>query len=213
MEPFLALITPYGGTAPPQPPLGIWGPNDPRPTPPIAGPGRPPGWGMANDPGYGHPIPPGYWGPNDPRPTNPIAGPGRPPWWGMANDPGYGFPLPPPGYWGPNDPRPTNPIAGPGRPPWWGMNQDPGYGFPIFLPPGGPVDPGYSPPWATPTPPTDPGYSPPWAQVPDLPDTLPPAQGSGGEPVPVVWKTGWTPTTGWVVVGIPTGPVPTPSKS
>jgi hypothetical protein len=69
--------------APPTPPLVIWGPGDPRPTVPIAGPGRPPNWGMANDPGYGievTPIPPQIWGPTDPRPTVPIA---EPPWgWG-----------------------------------------------------------------------------------------------------------------------------------
>jgi hypothetical protein len=191
-------------------------PIDPgaHPAHPIA-PGGGGYWGQANDPGYGIEVnPPGFWGPNDPRPTNPIAGPGRPPGWGMANDPGYGVPLPPLGFWGPNDPRPTNPIAGPGRPPWWGMAQDPGYGIPIFLPPGGgPVDPGYSPPWAQVKPPVDPGYSPPWAQVPDLPDTLPPAQGSGGEPVPVEWKTAWSPYTGWVVIGVPTGPTPTPSAA
>jgi hypothetical protein len=59
----------------PLPPY-IWGPGDPRPTNPIAGPGRGPNWGMANDPGYGIEVgsPPGIWGPGDPRPTNPIAG-------------------------------------------------------------------------------------------------------------------------------------------
>ncbi len=46
--------------------------------------------------------------------------------------------------------------------------------------PPGPVDPGYSPPWAQVPPghipggPVDPGYSPPWAQVP--PGTTPPVQ-------------------------------------
>ena len=47
------------------------------------------------------------------------------------------------------------------------------------MPPQGPVDPGYSPPWAQA--PVDPGYSPPWAQVPArpahpivLPPDLPP---------------------------------------
>jgi hypothetical protein len=54
---------------------------------------------------------------------------------------------------------------------------DPGYSPPwAQVPPGGqgggPVDPGYSPPWARPRPPggpVDPGYSPPWAQVPGGP--------------------------------------------
>jgi hypothetical protein len=53
------------------------------------------------------------------------------------------------------------PIVGP---------VDPGYSPPwAQVPPGGqgggPVDPGYSPPWAQIRPPVDPGYSPPWAQV------------------------------------------------
>jgi hypothetical protein len=101
---------------PAQPPLGIWGPSDPRPTNPIAG------W----NPGTGTfpPMPPlGFWGPNDPRPTNPIAG------W----DPAHGtwpIPQPPLGMWGPGDPRPTNPIAG------W----DPGTGtFPPWIPPQIPI--------------------------------------------------------------------------
>src|SRR5580765_4501151 len=76
---------------------------------------------------------------------------------------------------------PTNPIAGPGRPPWWGMAQDPGYGIPVG--PGGPVDPGYSPPWARP--PVDPGYSPPWARPqPPYPDnTLPGQQPHPSHPI------------------------------
>lgn len=57
------------GTPPPrpqpQPPLGIWGPTDPRPSHPIAGvPGQPPL---------------GIWGPTDPRPTPPIYIPIMPP--------------------------------------------------------------------------------------------------------------------------------------
>lgn len=159
--PFLALITPIGGS---EPPLSIWGPTDPRPTPPVAGPGRPPWWGMAQDPGYGVPLPPlGTWGPNDPRPTPPVAGPGRPPWWGMAQDPGYGVPLPQPPLiiWGPGDPRPTLPISG------W----DPTTGA-----------------WPKPLPP----------EIPNGPK--------------IEWKAIWTPQTGWAVIGIPTGPTPTPSK-
>lgn len=45
----------------PDTPPGIWGPNDPRPTPPIYLP--PPGSGLP---------PLVIWGPNDPRPTPPI---------------------------------------------------------------------------------------------------------------------------------------------
>ena len=166
--PFLALITPIGGGNE-QPPYPSQGPG--FPTNPIAGPGRPPGWGMANDPGYSPP-----WA--TPQPPYPSQGPGFP----------------------------THPIAGPGRPPGWGMANDPGYGHPQY--PNIPSHPIYFPPG-----PIDPGYSPPWAQVPDLPPTIPPAQGAGGEPVPVEWKTGWSQQTGWVVVGIPTGPVPTPSST
>jgi hypothetical protein len=59
-----------GGPIVPQPPLGIWGPTDPRPGNPISGiPGLPGGPGQQ----------PGIWGPTDPRPFNPISGiPGLP---------------------------------------------------------------------------------------------------------------------------------------
>lgn len=57
---------------PVQPPLGIWGPGDPRPTLPIAG------WnpGTGTFPPFTPPVQPplGIWGPGDPRPTLPIAG-------------------------------------------------------------------------------------------------------------------------------------------
>lgn len=54
---------------------------------------------------------------------------------------GGGPAQPPLGMWGPSDPRPTNPIAGwnPGTGTW--PTPPTGSG-------GGPVDPGYSPPWA-----------------------------------------------------------------
>ena len=112
----------------PQPP-GIWGPNDPRPTPPINlppwYPGQPPGiWGGGNVPmpsppianapgvpGY-NPNPPGIWGPTDPRP-------------------GWGLPGTPPGVWGPPGPWPTPPIH---LPPGWN--------------PGGPDGPSVTPPAA-----------------------------------------------------------------
>jgi hypothetical protein len=33
-----------------------------------------------------------------------------------------------------------------------------------------------------------------------------------GEKPPVIeWRTAWSPATGWVVVGVPTVPVPTPA--
>src|SRR5262252_6370929 len=52
------VYPPAGGGPPP----GIWGPTDPRPTPPIAMP-----------PGGGAQPPLVIWGPDDPRPTNPIV--------------------------------------------------------------------------------------------------------------------------------------------
>ena len=189
MQPFLAMITPIGGTEPPQPPLGIWGPSDPRPTNPIAG------WksGHRYLSARSIPQPPlGMWGPNDPRPTNPIAG------W----NPGTGtFPTPPTQpplvIWGPGDPRPTLPIAG------W----DPGTGN---FPGGG----GGQPPlgfWGPNDPrPTNPIAEPPWGWGNRPPEIdIPPETPIGR----VEWKTAWTPATGWVVIGIPTGPTPTPSGS
>lgn len=116
MTPFLALITPIGDgpvTPPTQPPLGIWGPNDPRPTVPIAG------W----NPGTGQ-FPPTQ---QPPYPSHPIYGnfptppifypPGtRPPGQGGAQPPQQ----PPLVIWGPGDPRPTFPISGwnPGTGQW-----------------------------------------------------------------------------------------------
>jgi hypothetical protein len=111
MNPFLALITPLGDgpvTPPTQPPLGIWGPTDPRPTLPIAG--WNPGTGAWPTPPVQPPQPPlGIWGPGDPRPTLPIAG------WNPGTGtfpPGVQPPQPPLVIWGPGDPRPTLPISG-----------------------------------------------------------------------------------------------------
>lgn len=80
------------------PPLGIWGPTDPRPTHPIAG------W----DPGSGTwPQPP-----QPPYPSHPIYNPGGPPgssppgFWGGGMGPGV-KPQPP---W-PEEPPPVEPPA------------------------------------------------------------------------------------------------------
>jgi hypothetical protein len=43
---------------------------------------------------------------------------------------------------------------------------------------------------------------------PDLPPTLP-----APDERPIKWQTIWTPTTGWVVIGLPQGPTPTPSAA
>lgn len=132
-----------GGEQPGQPP-GIWGPNDPRPTPPIHlppwYPGQPPGiWGGAPLPWPTPPIyyPPGIWGPTDPRPSNPIANvPGisnpNPPGWGARPEHPIYYP---PGIWGPTDPRPGWGL--PGQPPGiWGGGNQPFPTPPIHLPPG-----------------------------------------------------------------------------
>jgi hypothetical protein len=98
---------------------------------------------------------------------------------------------------------------------------DPGYGIdlglgwlrpthPIVLPP--PVEPPVQPPEPPPVDPAygideDAGYV-----RPSHPIVLPPPP-SGGGPAPN-WelKTAWTPSTGWVVVAVPTGEHVTPSK-
>jgi hypothetical protein len=94
-----------GGESPP----GIWGPTDPRPTPPIY---FPPGGGGGGGPGGRpeHPIagPPDHiWGPTDPRPTPPIyLPPGTIPGFpshpivippGEPGEPTHPIVLPPPG--------------------------------------------------------------------------------------------------------------------
>lgn len=122
MAPFLALITPIGGdgpvTPPVQPPLGIWGPTDPRPTFPISG------WnpGTGQFPPYQPPVQ------QPPYPSHPIYGnfPTPPIFYPPGTrPPGQGGPMPPQPQpplviWGPGDPRPTLPIAGwnPGTGQW-----------------------------------------------------------------------------------------------
>jgi len=130
-------------------------------------------------------------------PTHPIA-PGGPPLgiWGGPFDPprvwggappyvDIGFPGQQPGIWpspGPL-PHPSHPIAPGGPPPGiWGGPWYP----PVIWPGPGPL-PGVEHPIA-------PG-------------------GPEGDRTPVVeWKTAWSPSTGWIVVGVPTVPVPTPSE-
>jgi hypothetical protein len=75
-----------GGPAPGGPPLGIWGPTDPRPTPPISG--------LPGLPGYEPPL--GIWGPTDPRPTPPIYMPPLPPGTSPPEPGDPTTPLPPP---------------------------------------------------------------------------------------------------------------------
>jgi hypothetical protein len=154
--------------------------------------------------------------------------PGYSPPWARPQPPRPNQDLPgqQPGIWGPGFPYPDQGL--PGHQPYPdqglpGFQPRPDQGLPGFQPrpdqglPGNQPYPdqglpgqGGGPPlviWG----PNDP--RPGWG-LPDLPEeiTPPPAQGGDGEPVPVEWKAGWTQQHGWVVVGIPTGPVPTPSK-
>jgi len=120
---------------PPEPPLGIWGPTDPRPTPPIFIPPDSIGPGLPSHPIYlpvfpAHPIviPPDSIGPG--VPTHPI--------------------YLPPVISGPPGPWPSPPIflppdaIGPGQP-----------AHPIYLPPviSGPPGPWPTPPIHIPGPP------------------------------------------------------------
>lgn len=183
MQPFLALITPIGGGDGGDPPH-VWRPT--FPTNPIV-------------------VPPGGAYPGGPpgAPTHPIWGPPG------FNPPGPGMP---PGIWGGRPPNYVD-IGGPGpQPPGtppltiWGGGGVGDYidaGFPgpqPGRPPqiwGGP----YFPPviW-DPASPTNPIVNP---GDPDHP---------GPAPVPKIeWKTAWSPQTGWVIVGIPTGEHVTPS--
>ena len=100
-------------------------------------------------------------------------------------DPGYGIDLGL-GIWGPTDPRPTHPIVLP--PP-----VEP------TVPPTEPVDPGYGID-------IDAGYV-----RPEHPIVLPPTP---PDHAVINWelKVAWTPVTGWVVVAIPTGEHPSPSR-
>lgn len=138
--------------------------------------------------------PPQIWAPA--FPTNPIA---EPP-WGWGNRPTY--PTTGPGF-------PTNPIA---EPPWgWGGRppQRPPLGFWGGSGVGDYIDAGLPGPQPG-------GPITIWGPIGDYIDAGFPAPQPPLPPIvndrPVEWKVAWTPTTGWIVVGIPTGPVPTPSK-
>jgi hypothetical protein len=130
--------------------------------------------------------PPGIWGGgNVPMPTPPIAPGGPPPW--------VSHPIPPV-VW------PNPPGQGPGNPPGFWGGTPPNYidiGGPGQQPPSG------SPPgiWG--------GANQPFPTPPIfIPPGMPPATPPEG---PIDWKTAWSPQTGWIVVGVPNVPVPTPS--
>lgn len=87
------------------------------------------------------------------------------------------------------------PVIPPSQPPGGGGGGSPGVPtFPIWGPPGTVFPPG-------------PGYPPVAGHpLPEPPDKPP-------EPIqpPIDWKVIWTPTEGWVVVGIPNVPHPSPA--
>lgn len=207
-QPFLALITPLGSAGGGGGGGGGEGGHPSHPwVPPPGYPSHP--W----VPPTGHPSHP--WVPPPGTPTHPwvppsAGGPGTPPlgiWGGggVGNYPDAGFPGPQPG--GPV--YPSHPIYYP--PGIWGgggIGNYPDAGFPGPQP-GGPVYPShpiYYPPviW-DPSRPTNPIVNP------GDPDH--PGEGQPGGRVPKIeWKTAWSPTTGWVVVGVPSGEHPTPSE-
>jgi hypothetical protein len=188
MEPFLALITPLASQQPPvQPP---WWPGAPtHPIPPGIWPqppgGQPPSWAPHPE----HPIPPTVW------PTPPPGIGGQPPSWAPHPEhpiPPTVWPTPPPGS-GAAPPYPD--IGGPlPQPiPGWPPVAMP----PIVIPPDQ-VPPG-APPWVShPIPPTV------WPNPPGAPE--------GERQKLIEWKAAWSPSTGWIVVGVPQIPVPTPAS-
>jgi hypothetical protein len=121
----------------------------------------------------------------------------------QANDPWYGIDLGL-GYLRPDNTLPT-PPGRPSQPP----PVDPGYGIDEDT---GWVHPDHELP--VPPPPVDPawgididlGYLRPDNSLPVPPDQKP--EGAKWE-----IKTAWTPTTGWIVVAVPTGVHVTPSKA
>ena len=108
---------------PPTDPPGIWGPTDPRPTPPIV---IPPNWISDGVPSHPIVLPP-------PRPAHPIV---IPPDAIAPGVPTHPIVLPPP-------PHPAHPIVIPPGALAPGVPT-----HPIYLPPGiwGPTDPRPSPP-------------------------------------------------------------------
>jgi hypothetical protein len=55
--------------------------------------------------------------------------------------------------------------------------------------------------------------SPPWVSHPIPPTVWPNPPGETPEREKLIeWKSAWSPTTGWIVVGVPNVPTPTPSN-
>lgn len=124
---------------------------------------------------------------------------------------GGGPSVPPLGIWGGggvgNYPDAGFPGPQPGQPPRpWGPINYPDQGLPGWQPqPGRPTHPIYYPPviW-DPSRPTNPIVNP--------GDPNNPGQGQPGRGPQIEWKTAWSPSTGWIVVGVPTGEHVTPSS-
>lgn len=189
---------PPGGGGPGQPP-GIWGPTDPRPTPPISGIPGLPGYEPPAGGGPGRPpgTPPGFWG-GGPHPMPPINYPEPP----SGGGPGGGPP-----------PHPEHPIP-------------PIPAHPIVLPPWKPTLPPDLPPWDGPKPshpivlPGDPSWGDPHPEHPIVlppgtpPDTRPPGEVAHPiiPPAPpgMVWVAAIIPGNGigWILIPIPTGDYP-----
>src|SRR5262245_45707438 len=119
-----------------------------------------------------------------------------------------------------------HPIWGPPGASWpGGPGYPPSAQPPIYYPPvigGGPIVPPGQPP--VPGSPTFPIWGPPGISLPPIagyppiagwPIVPPPDGGNGGgegEKPPFEMRVAWSPTTGWIVVYVPTGEHPVPSK-
>lgn len=121
-----------------------------------------------------------------PRPEHPIFLPLPP---GTPVDPDYGISIERPDHTLPGDqPKPDQGLPGAQPHPEHPIVLPPDSGgwLPIYIWGGGNVP--------MPTPPIE----------------IPP---EGEEPEqPIEWKAAWTATTGWIIVGVPSGPAPAPSK-
>jgi hypothetical protein len=119
---------------------------------------------------------------NAPHPDHTLPTPEQP------VDPGYGIEVSPP--------YPDIGLPGPQPHPDHDLPLFPSH--PIVVPPGGAWLPIYI--WG----PSDPRPTPPIV----IPEPLPPTDNTPA----IEFKAIWTEQTGWVVIGIPTGPHPTPSS-
>jgi hypothetical protein len=152
-----------------------------------------------SQPGYPtHPWVPPY------GPSHPIAPGGPPPRpWGPIFYPDQGLPG--------NQPYPDQGLPGQQPGIWGPIGNYPDAGFPAPQPPmsggGRPSHPIYYPPviW-DPSRPSNPIVNP------GDPNNPAAGQGEGDRQPKIEWKSAWSPSTGWIVVGVPTGEHVTPSS-